>query len=217
MKNFFFSAGILALAFTSCKDVEDKAVETGSADTIKVETPMNETAESAKAPDSAQMMKAWAEYAAPGDMHKLLASDAGKWNVTMTTYTDPAKPTKDVATAEIKMTMGGRYQEARFDGKIMGAEFHGLSTTSYNNASKKFESTWYDNMGTGLMFIQGEYDTASKSITYFGTVTDPMTKKEKKTREVYTWADADNRRIEMFDTDPSGKEFKAMQIELARK
>lgn len=217
MKKILICASILSLAFTGCKKAEDKAVETGSTDTVKVETPVAETTEAATPPSKEEMEKAWGEYMTPGDMHKMLASEVGTWKATMTMYMDPANPTKSEATSEIKMVMGGRYQESHYKGKMEGMDFEGVATVGYNNASKKFESTWKDNMGTGLMFTTGDYDPASKTITFTGSTVDPMTKQEKKFKEIYTIVDNNTRKMEMFDTDPSGKEYKSMEIELKRK
>ncbi|RZJ73938.1 DUF1579 domain-containing protein [Flavobacterium sp.] len=217
MKNVFLGAAILTLALTGCKKAEDKAVETSTTDTVKVEVPTTESAEAATPPSQEEMNKAWEAYMKPGDMHKLLAADTGSWKVTMTSFMDPKKPTKEDATADIKMTMGGRYQEASYKGKMMGQPFEGVSTVSYNNASNKFESTWRDNMGTGTMFVTGDYDPNTKSITFTGNMPDPMTKKDKKFREVFTWVDDNTRKMEMFDTDPAGKEFKSLEIEMKRK
>jgi len=44
-----------------------------------------------------------------------------------------------------------------------------------------------------------------------------MTKKDKRFREVYTWVDDNTRKMEMFESDPSGKEYKSMEIEMKRK
>ncbi|NUY81573.1 DUF1579 domain-containing protein [Flavobacterium sp. MAH-1] len=217
MKKLLLCAAVLALTVTGCKKAEDKAVETGSADTVKVEAPAAETAETAAPPSKEEMEKAWGEYMTPGEMHKLLASDVGSWKANMTMYMDPTNPTKAESTADIKMVMGGRYQEAHYKGKIDGMDFEGVASVGFNNASKKFESTWMDNMGTGVMYTTGEYDPASKSITFKGSSVDPMTKKEKGFREVYTFVDDNTRKMEMFDSDPTGKEYKSMEIELKRK
>lgn len=218
MKKLLFSAAVLAIACTSCKKAEDKAVETSSTDSVKVETPATETAsENAAPPSKEEMEKAWGEYMTPGDMHKMLASETGNWTAAMTMFMDPANPTKSESSVEIKMGLGGRYQESRYKGKVDGMDFEGIATVGYNNASQKFESTWRDNMGTGLMFTTGEYDPATKSITFTGSSTDPMTKKDKKFRELYTIVDDNTRKMEMFEDDPRGKEYKSMEIILKRK
>ncbi|MBD3582348.1 DUF1579 domain-containing protein [Flavobacterium selenitireducens] len=215
MKKLIFSAAVLSLCLTSCKKAEDKAVDAGpAADTTAAPAP--ETADAEAPVDSAAMEKAWMEYATPGEMHKLLASDVGSWNAKMTFYMG-GKPSTENATAEVKPILRGRYFEQKYKGKMMGQDFEGVGTMGYNNASGKMFSTWFDNMGTGIMYISGDYDSASKSATMTGTMIDPMTKKDAKFREVYTWVDADTRKMEMFDTKSSGEEVKSMEIILTRK
>ena len=72
-------------------------------------------------------------------------------------------------------------------------------------------------MGTGIMVMRGNYDEASKTIKMEGKVTDPMTKKTKKVREVITVIDPNTQKVEMYDMTPDGKEFKSMEIMLKRK
>ena len=41
---------------------------------------------------------------------------------------------------------------------------------------------------------------------------DPVTGKEKKIKEIITYIDVDNQKMEMFDINADGKEFKTMEI-----
>ncbi len=172
----------------------------------------------AQTKDEAAMQKAWEEYMTPGKVHKMLAMDDGTWNEEMTMWMAPgAEPVKNRMTAENRMILGGRYQQSKHSGDFMGMPFEGISTVGYDNASGKMISTWIDNMGTGILYMVSDYDGKSKSMVFHGTAVDPMTKKEKKVREVYTMVDENTRRIEMFDTAPNGKEYKSMEIIMTRK
>jgi predicted RNA-binding protein len=46
---------------------------------------------------------------------------------------------------------------------------------------------------------------------------DPVTKKAKKVKEVITYIDDNNQKMEMFDVLEDGKEFKSMQVVSKRK
>lgn len=110
MKKTFFSMSALLFIVTACKKetvVSDTTIVT---DTTIVAT---ETAEATKPMDSAAMMKAWEAYATPGEAHKTLALDNGNWTAESTMWMGPndQKPMKSTMTANIKMIMGGRYQE----------------------------------------------------------------------------------------------------------
>lgn len=218
MKKTILSLAALLLLTVACK----KAEETPAADnaTATDSTAVKEeTAEAAKPMDSAAMMKAWEAYATPGDAHKTLAKDNGNWNCESTMWMSPddQKPMKTTMSATSKMIMGGRYQEAHYTGNMMGQPFEGTSTVGYDNASKELVSNWIDNMGTNIMQMRGKYDGTSKIMEMKGQCTDPMTGKEKSVRETYTLVDDNTRKMEMYDTDPSGKEYKSMEIIMTRK
>lgn len=217
MKKIVLSLALMAVGLMGCKKEEAKDASATPADTTAVAP--TETAEAAKPMDSVAMMKAWEAYATPSDGHKMLASDNGNWTAEATMYmsaNDP-KPTKSSMTAVNKMILGGRYQEARFSGSMMGQPFEGISTTAYNNASKQVESTWVDNMGTGMMFLKGNHDGKSKTMELKGEFTDPMTGKVKPVRETFTYVDDNTRKMEMFDVDANGSEYKSMEIVMTRK
>ncbi len=217
MKTTILSLAAIVLMTIACKKAEETPADaTTPADTTAVPT---ETAEAAKPMDSAAMMKAWEAYATPGEPHKMLAMDNGSWDCESTMYmsaNDP-KPMKTKMTSTSKMVMGGRYQESRYSGNMMGQPFEGVATVGYDNASKKYVSTWMDNMGTGLMYMTGDYDVATKTMSMKGECTDPMTGQKKNVRETFAIVDDNTRKMEMFDTDASGKEYKSMEITMTRK
>jgi hypothetical protein len=162
-------------------------------------------------------MKAWQAYASPTASHKLMADETGTWNCDMTFWEEPdGKPSKATSTANIKMILGGRYQEATYNGTMMGQPFEGKSTLAYNNASKEYTTTFIDNMGTGMMVALGKYDEASKSIEFKGDMVSPLNGKKSPYRELYTIIDATTRKLETFDTK-NGQEYKSMEIIMKKK
>lgn len=161
-------------------------------------------------------MKAWQDYMTPGEVHKMLAADDGTWNEDITMWMDPAKPTKSTATAENKMILGGRYQQSTHTGSFNGMPFEGMSLLGYDNAKKVFMSSWIDNMGTGIMNMEGKWDPATKTINFTGKSFDPITGKDMTVREVFTLVDKNTQKMEMYMTN-DGKESKTMEIKLTRK
>ncbi len=162
------------------------------------------------------MMKAWQDYMTPGDVHKMIAKSDGKWNADVSTWMKPdAAPEKSTGVCEIRMILGGRYQQANFKGTMMGKPWEGLSLMGYDNAKKTFMSSWIDNMGTGLMYTEGTWDDATKSITSKGKIVDPMTGKDIDIREVHKFVDDNNQTIETYSTT-DGKEMKTMEIKFTR-
>ena len=114
------------------------------------------------------------------------------------------------------MIMGGRYQESKHTGSFMGMPFEGFSLVGYDNAKKMFVTSWIDNMGTGMMFMEGKWDDKTKTIQFTGKSTDPTTGRDVAVRETFTWIDNNKQKMEMFMTQ-EGKEFKTMEILFTRK
>ena len=204
---------MLVLCIVSCKkEVKPETEAVTVTDSVKTEEPIAE-----QPLDSATQMKLWTEYATPGNEHKMMADETGTWNCDMTFWEGPnGKPSKATSTANIKMILGGRYQESIYSGTMMGQPFEGKSTLAYNNASKEFTTTFIDNMGTGMMVAIGKYDEANKSMNFKGDMVSPLNGKKTPYREVYTIVDANTRKMEMYDTK-NGEEYKSMEIIMKRK
>lgn len=163
-------------------------------------------------------MKNWMEYMTPGDIHKMIASWDGEWTGDINMWMSPdAPPSKTTGTVTNKMGLGGRYQIANYTGSFNGMPFEGMSILAYDNAKKAFESIWVDNMGTGVMHLQGKWDAATKTIILTGPMVDPMTGKEMKIKETFKIVDADTQIMSMYAPGPDGKEFKNMEITYKRK
>jgi Protein of unknown function (DUF1579). len=161
-------------------------------------------------------MKAWQEFMTPGEVHKMLAKWDGNWKEDITMWMQPgAQPTKSTASCVNKMILGGRYQESRHTGDMMGMPFEGISTLGWDNARKMLVNTWIDNMGTGIMYMEGTWDKASGTANLKGKSTDPTTGKEMEIREVFTVVDDDTQKMEMFVTQ-NGQEMKTMEIVFTR-
>ena len=167
--------------------------------------------------DQAAMMKAWQAFMTPGDIHKMLAKSDGKWTTETTLWEDPSKPpTKSAGTCMNMMVLGGRYQESVFKGTMMNQPFEGRGLLAYDNGKKVFVNTWVDNMGTGITKLEGKWDDATKSITFTGKTTDPLTGQDSPMKEVFTIKDDNHHMLEMYMTFPDGKEFKTMEIIFTR-
>ena len=168
-----------------------------------------------KAQDDA-MMKAWEKYMTPGDMHTMIAKSDGTWNADVTMWMKPgAPPEKSTGVCENKMILGGRYQQTIHRGTAMGKPFEGMGLMAYDNAKKIFIWTWVDNMGTGVMYLEGIWDEATKTINFKGKSVDPSTGKDMDIREVYKQVDDNNEFMEMYCT-MDGKEMKTMEIKFTR-
>ena len=178
-----------------------------------------------KQPSEAEIMKMMTELAKPGDNHKLLASGVGTWSYKVKWRMDPsAPPSESSGTAVTKEVMGGRYFITEHTGKMLmpgpdgkptEVDFKGIATDGYDNVKKKFVSSWVDNMGTGIMLSEGDYNTSSKTFTY-RTEYEMMPGMKTKIREVIKITDKDHHAFELYE-DRGGTEVKTMEIQYTRK
>ncbi|HSN61831.1 MAG TPA: DUF1579 domain-containing protein [Ferruginibacter sp.] len=219
MKKHFITGCIVTLFIIGCENKDSKKEETAvTADTTTASTET--TNETYPVLDSATMMKNWMAYMAPGDVHKMIASWDGTWDGEVTMWQAPgAPPQTSKSTAKNKTIFGGRYQVSNHTGNMMGQPFEGMSTLAYDNAKKVFISTWIDNMGTGIMTMQGPWDESTKSISFTGKSVDPSsgTGKEMDIRETVRIIDDKTQTMEMYGPGPDGKEFKMMEIKFTKK
>jgi hypothetical protein len=217
MKKVILTACSAMILLVACNSAETKENKTDSSSAATPEVKK----ENAWVPvDSATQMKAMMDYATPGNMQKMMASWNGTWNGDMTMWEfEGAAPQKMVGTAVNTMLLGGRYQSSKHTGNMMGMPFEGLSLMGYDNAIKKFVSSWIDNFGTGIMMMSGPWDEKTKSLTLTGSMPDICRPgKECTMREVFTVIDNDTQHMEMYGPDSkTGKEFKMMEIKMTRK
>jgi hypothetical protein len=219
MKRIILTACSAMMLLIACNSGETKETKTDSSSTSAA-TPEVKKEEAWVPIDSATMMKAMMAYGTPGDMQKMMASWNGTWNGDMTMWeSEGAAPQKMVGTAVNSMVLGGRYQSSKHTGNMMGMPFEGMSLMGYDNALKKFVSSWVDNWGTGIMMMSGPWDAATKTLTLTGSMPDICRPgKECSMREVFTIIDDNTQHMEMYGPDPkTGKEFKTLEIKMTRK
>jgi len=162
-------------------------------------------------------MQKWMEYMTPGAMQQMLAKADGSWSEELTMWETPdAPPQKMTASCENKMILGGRYQESVHTGTFNDMPFEGHGLVAYDNTRKVFQSTWIDNMGTGIINMEGTYDPATMMLTLTGKETDPTAGKEIDVKQTLKFIDDNNQLLEMYRVQ-DGKEFKMMEIKLTRK
>ncbi len=166
---------------------------------------------------SKEDMKNYMTYMTPGAQQQMLAKSAGDWNAKLTLYMRAGAPGQtQQLTGTNKMIMGGRFLESKATGTFMGLPFEGVGVEGYDNLRKVFVYNWMDNMGTGMMYMEGNYDPATKSIAFTGNMTDPVTGKNTAVRQVITLTDDNNQLYQMYQMQ-DGKEFLAMEIQYTRK
>jgi hypothetical protein len=161
-------------------------------------------------------MKAMMAYMAPGEVHQMMAKSVGTWTGAITMWMKPgAQPMNMTGETKYEMILGGRYLQGTNSGNMMGMPFQGISVTGYDNAKKVFVNSWIDNMGTGMIFLEGTWDNPNMSINLAGKEVDPSSGKDIPVREVIKFVDDNTQIIEMYMM-VSGSEFKTMEIKYTR-
>jgi hypothetical protein len=169
-------------------------------------------------PELQAKMDAYVKASAVGAQHKQLSEHFdGNWNVKATMWMDPSMPPMNSTGKSTNTTeYGGRHVRNKYTGEFMGAPFQGEALTSYDNVKGKYINLWIDSMGTGQYVTEGDYDPATKTYTFRGTMSDP-TKPDKKTtmKDVVRIKDKDNHVMESYEL-VDGKENKMMVLEYSR-
>lgn len=163
-----------------------------------------------------QSNASWTEFMTPGPFHELLQQSDGEWAATITFWNQGEKGETAHTTCTNSMILGGRYQQSIYKGSMMGIPFEGIGTTAYDNARKVFLSTWIDNMGTGMMYAEGRYDSTKQELIFQGYTSDPQTGDLTDYRETLRITNRNRQVMEMFMT-VKGREYKVMEIILERK
>ena len=220
----FFHTLLIALA--AALAVAPSFAQDKASPVTAVTSPVGAPAASApSAADMQKMMTQMMELAKTNENHKLLASLDGNWDYTIKMWMDPnAQPQESKGTAVRKSILDGRYvamdvtgkmQMPGPDGKPKDMTFKGHGMEGYDNVKKKFIGTWMDNMGTGIVTSEGDYDAATKTFTYTGEM-EMMPGMKQKFRETLKLTDKDHMIFDWYE-DRGGKEAKTMAINYTRK
>lgn len=165
--------------------------------------------------DMQTVMDIYSELAVPGDPHQLLARMAGSWSARGACCMEPGGTTiEHTGISEQRMVLGGRFLQQEFSGEMMGTPFTGIGYTGYDNHTRKYVSTWFDSMGTGIYYFEGSAD--GNSITQTCSYDDPV-RGQVQWRSVTRMVDDNHLTFEMYITDRSGKEEKMAEMEYTRK
>lgn len=182
---------------------------------VLLSIPVNSVFAQEENSDMNEEMKAWQETMNPGPMHEMLANKVGEWEAEVKMWMDPSQPpTVSKAKTVCEPMLGGRYFKSNHTGEMMGMPFEGYEINGYDNVKKKFFNIWLDNMGTGVLMSEGNYDEATKTLTLTGQMTAPMGN-NVNIREVVKKIDKDNFLFEMY-VDTGGQEVKNMEIKYTR-
>jgi hypothetical protein len=165
-------------------------------------------------------MQACMAAATPGPMHAYLTEAVGEWSGKTKMWMSPeSQPTMSECTSTVTSMMDGRFTRVEIAGDMPGmGPFNGFGIYGFDNVAQKFQLTWIDNCGTGMMTGTGDLSSDGKTLTWTCTYNCPIAKKPVVMREVDRRTGKDTTVLEMYMTDlKTGKEFKMMEIAFTRK
>src|SRR5437660_11710810 len=180
MNTRVISALIAAMAIAliaSIASAQTPAPQPSTPPTSVTSPAVSAPATTSASPSEAEMMKQMMELTKLNENHKLLADLAGSWSTSVKMMEPGKEPTVSKGSVTYKSIMNGRYfvgdhtgsmKMPGADGKMKDFTFKGMSVDGYDNVKQKFTSSWMDNMGTGIMAMEGTYDPATKKLTYIG-------------------------------------------------
>jgi hypothetical protein len=174
-------------------------------------------------PDEAAMMAEYMKAAAPGPEHAKLKEFAGDWDAVVKTFNPDGTPggtSKGVMHA--KMVLGDRFLQSNYEGEMEmapGAKmpFFGVGLSGYDKGKKKYTGVWMDTMSTAMMITEGTADAAGV-VTCEGSITDPITGKPMKVKDISSSIDKDHHKYELHMSNPGeDKLVKMLEITYTRK
>jgi hypothetical protein len=147
----------------------------------------------------------------PGPEHDNLKQMEGTWDATIKIMGHESK-----GTMTYKMGIGGLWMTSSFEGEFGGMKFEGKGLDTYDAAKKKYLSVWADSMSTTPLFMEGDFDKASKTLNMSGEGPGPEGKPVKY-KSVVKIVDADTMEFTMSGPGPDGKDQVAIAISYKRK
>lgn len=221
MKRIALLLSSATLLLLSCNNSGDEKTKT---DTPAAETKTSEVKKDVPAapPDSAQMaamQKAWMDFATPGTEHAWMAKQSGTWVCdSVKQWMDPSQPpTIAKATEKLSMGLNGLYQMTDFSSTMMGQPMQGHSIMGFDKMKNKFVLSWVDNLGSGIVRMEGTYNDGAKMLTMSGKQSDPGSKTETDMRQELKFIDDNSFTMSMYGTGHDGKEAKFMEGTFKRK
>jgi hypothetical protein len=135
-------------------------------------------------PSEADMKAAFEALGRPGPEHQRLKAFVGNWAVDAKMDDGTGKMVDTKGTASFAMVLGDRYLRHEFQGTFDGQPFVGRGIIGFDNATKKWISSWIDSMSTGMAVGEGQETEQGKAWRFkdtFNGPSGPMTMRNELT------------------------------------
>lgn len=149
-----------------------------------------------------------------GPLHHILIQSSGHWREEMKIW--PSSGLGEPMTSRLErdgmIKAEGRFLAYDTRGTISGAQYEGNCVLGYDNGKRKFVKTWFDNMGTGILVLEGDYDEKTQKVDFNGTTMDPLTREMVKVHQVWNISSPEKQVLEIYSQSKEGKKIKTMEI-----
>lgn len=161
----------------------------------------------------AQERNPWSVYMTPAVEHERLATYEGKFQVeiTMSGAKEPI-----VVYAVHQMILDGRFLDIEQTGKMMDMDYVSYTTLGYNTIDHTYTMVTYTNMGTGILTLTGKWDNEVNGIVLYGNLTNPVSERTIRVKQVIHFLDDDSFLIESFDKEEDAPESKTVVYKFKR-
>ncbi len=161
-----------------------------------------------------------AQVPKPTPEHELLARGVGTWDATIKSWMagPGSEPSVSKGVEIVKLMPGGLWLLSEFHGKFGEAPFHGQGQSGYDPVKKKYIGTWVDSMETTIMFMEGDFDSQTSTLTMYSKGVDPAGKPyDAKMVEVHKDKDTRVFTMSMKSDETKGEFIKIMEISYVKR
>ena len=117
----------------------------------------------------------WMKMASPGAHHEILKRMEGTFEAKAQFWMAPGAPPMDSTGRMVNtLLLGGRVLEHKYKGTMMGSEFDGWGSLSYDNIAQKYVGVWMDTMSTMPQVHTGPAGADANVLDMHGEFTLPM-------------------------------------------
>ena len=151
-------------------------------------------------------------------MHHNLQQWSGHWKDEMKVWSgENPEPNIYLLEKEGRVACEGKLLMRNISGRISTGPYEAYETINYDNLKRKFVKTWFDNLGTNILVLEGALDEKTNTLVFEGTTIDPLTMQTIKVRQVLHIQDPENQLLEVFVQYKDEKPLKTMEVKSTRK
>jgi hypothetical protein len=202
-------------AFAVCNQVSaqksKKKSKANMEESVKVNQEPVETSEERMAKVAAM------ESRMIGPMHHLLVQWSGHWREEMKVWTNSkADPAIYLLEREARIVGEGKFLTINTRGQLGHEPYEAQSVIGFDNGKQKFVKTWFDNLGTSILVLEGTYNEKENLIDFEGSTINPATRKPVRIHQIMRLTDPNSQLLEVYSEKKDGTEFKSMEIKSTR-